>query len=140
MNKAMESHCVMKLEHLVFDRIDFQRKGFQTENKVQFQFGFNFEKRGSQNFVVHIDVNGTKENEYTFQVSASGYFSLSSENNLELMMHQNAVAIVFPYIRSQISLLTAQPEMKPVVLPPMNIAQMVEESMRDAANASYSDN
>lgn len=45
-------------------------------------------------------------------------------------MRQNAVAILFPYIRSQISLLTAQPETTPIVLPPLNIAQLVEDAMK----------
>ena len=49
-----------------------------------------------------------------------------------MIMYQNAVAIIFPYIRSQITLLTAQPGIDPVVLQPFNIAQMVEDAMKKA--------
>ena len=52
-----------------------------------------------------------------------------------ILIQQNAIAIVFPYIRSQISLLTAQPEVDPVILPPMNIAQMVKESIENQRKA-----
>lgn len=38
-----------------------------------------------------------------------------------------AVAIVMPYIRSEVSLLTAQPGVDPVVLSPFNIAEMMSK-------------
>ena len=74
---------------------------------------------------------GTKENEYKFVVRASGYFNVGEDiENRSAIIQQNAVAIIFPYIRSQISLLTAQPEVDPIVLQPFNIAQMVEDAMK----------
>ena len=48
----------------------------------------------------------------------------------DVIVRQNSVAIIFPYLRSQVSLITAQPEMEPVVLRPVNIAQMVEDAMK----------
>lgn len=130
MEEVFANDCVLKLNHLVFDRISFQRIGFSNRKKVKYKFGFGFEEKGEHDIVVHLDVLGKKEDEYQFQVSASGYFTLSSTDYKNLLMRQNAVAIIFPYIRSQISLLTAQPEVTPVVLPPFNIAQMVEDSMK----------
>ena len=50
------------------------------------------------------------------------------EGNAEdAIIQQNAVAIVMPYIRSEISLLTAQPGVDSVVLPSFNIAEMMSE-------------
>lgn len=116
MEEVFANNCVLKLDHLVFDRISFKRMGFASENEIDYKFGFGFEQRGEHNIVVHLDVIGRKEGEYKFHVSASGYFTLSSTNYKDLLMRQNAVAIIFPYIRSQISLLTAQPEVTPIVL------------------------
>ena len=133
----MENICVLKLNHLVFDEISFQREGFKNQEKLTFEFGFNFESTIEESFVAHIRVIGKKANEYSFVVSASGYFNISTEvAERDTIIHQNAAAIVFPYIRSQISLLTAQPEVDPVVLPPLNIAQMVEDSMKNANQAA----
>lgn len=129
MEEVLVNDCVLKLNHLVFDRISFQRIGFSNKKRIEYKFGFGFEEKGEHDIVVHLNVMGRKEDEYNFQVSASGYFTLSSDNNKDLLMRQNAVAIIFPYVRSQISLLTAQPEVTPVVLPPFNIAQMVEDAM-----------
>ena len=136
MEEVIANDCVLKLDHLVFDRISFKRIGFANDNGIDYKFGFGFEEKSEHDIVVHLNVIGQKEEEYKFQVSASGYFTLSSTNYKDLLIRQNAVAIIFPYIRSQISLLTAQPEVTPVVLPPFNIAQMVE----DAMNAEVEEN
>ena len=136
MEEVIANDCVLKLDHLVFDRISFKRIGFANDNGIDYKFGFGFEEKGEYDIVVHLDEKKKKEGEYKFQISASGYFTLSSTNYKDLLIRQNAVAIIFPYIRSQISLLTAQPEVTPVVLPPFNIAQMVE----DAMNAEVEEN
>ncbi|MBQ6986660.1 MAG: protein-export chaperone SecB, partial [Oscillibacter sp.] len=84
---------------------------------------------------------GTKEGEYEFTVEASGYFTmqgtpvdLTTEQKpvgIDILSKQNATAIIFPYIRSQISLLTAQPELEPVILPPLNIGAMVTQAEQE---------
>ena len=130
MEEVFVNDCILKLNHLVFDKISFQRIGFANKKKVKYKFGFGFEEQDEHDIVVHLNVLGEKEDEYKFQVSASGYFTLGSVDCKDLIMRQNAVAIIFPYIRSHISLLTAQPEVTPVVLPPFNIAQMVEDAMK----------
>lgn len=38
----------------------------------------------------------------------------------ESIVNTNTVAIMFPFIRSQVTLLTTQPGMTPIVLPPIN--------------------
>ena len=52
-------------------------------------------------------------------VKIVGIFGILEEESKRLK--PNAIAIIFPYLRSQISLLTTQPNMLPVVLPAMNI-------------------
>ena len=126
----MENNCILKLNHLLFDEITFNRVNFKSKNDLQVEFGFAFNKRENGEFVSSIRIIGTKKDEYNFVVRASGYFQISEAvEDSDILIQQNAIAIVFPYIRSQISLLTAQPEVDPVILPPMNIAQMVKESI-----------
>ena len=63
---------------------------------------------------------------------ASGYFVLDESSEYDrLILRQNAAAIVFPYMRSQLSLLTAQPEVDPLILQPVNIAQLVKETLEE---------
>ena len=129
------NNCVLKLNHLLFDKILFQRNGFKTDNKLEFSFGFNFKTDNPEEIIVHIQVIGTKKSEYRFEVAASGYFSyVGTKEKVDLMARQNAAAIIFPYIRSQITLLTAQPEMEAVVLPPLNIASIIKEAEKPEGN------
>lgn len=123
------NNCVLKFNHLVFDKISFQRENFSSDGKLDFTFGFNFDTKTPGEIIVHIKVSGVKESEYDFEVVATGYFSYTGEKTkINIMARQNAAAIVFPYIRSQITLLTAQPGMQPIILPPLNIANIIEEA------------
>lgn len=77
-------------------------------------------------------IEGNKQDEYTVLVRASGYFVLDESSEYDrLILRQNAAAIVFPYMRSQLSLLTAQPEVDPLILQPVNIAQLVKETLEE---------
>ena len=42
------------------------------------------------------------------------------------LIKENGVAILFPYLRSEITLLTTQPGFQPIVLPAVNIAKMFQ--------------
>ena len=44
----------------------------------------------------------------------------------ESIVNANTVAIMFPFIRSQVTLLTTQPGMTPIVLPPINTTKFEE--------------
>ena len=48
-----------------------------------------------------------------------------SQTEFDTMATKNTVAILFPYIRSQISLMTTQPGMHPIIIPPMNIVSLI---------------
>lgn len=46
---------------------------------------------------------------------------------LQDLINKNAVAILMPYLRSELTLLTAQPDTDSVILPPFNINKMLEK-------------
>ena len=49
----------------------------------------------------------------------------------DALVKANTVAIIFPFIRSQISLLTTQPGMKPIIMPPININSIIQSKTND---------
>lgn len=66
------------------------------------------------------------ENEILFvNVKCKALFHTEQEN--KGMLERNAIAIMFPYIRSYISTITTQPGMSPIVLPAMNIVAMLND-------------
>lgn len=53
----------------------------------------------------------------------------TNEDLKEKLVSQNSVAILFPYLRSQVSLVSTQPDIQPILIPPVNIAAMFDEAI-----------
>ena len=120
--------CVLKLNALVFDDIIFKRLGMHSDNDLEISFSVSIGTNISDQDIkkVSVKVMGEKREEHSFEIQASGFFAYEG-NAEDSIIQQNAVAIVMPYIRSEVSLLTAQPGVESVVLPPFNIAEMMNK-------------
>ncbi len=121
---------VLTLNKLVFDKIEFNRKGFKNKNEIEMGIEVQISRGIDDISKVTLILKGNKEGEYDFIISLSGYFSFDVEienKQAQDLINKNAVAILMPYLRSEVSLLTAQPETECVVLPPFNINKMLEE-------------
>ncbi len=122
------------LNNLVFDKIEFLRKGFKNENDIEFEMEIEIGKKEDEElYKVTLILKGDKEDEYIFEISVSGYFSYDEtcvldEQQREKVINTNAVSIMMPYLRSEVSLLTAQPETECVVLPAFNINNMMKHA------------
>ncbi len=72
-------------------------------------------------------------------LSAEATFSFDSNGNIleNPLIQRNTVAIMFPFIRSEITLLTSQPGMAPVVIPALNINKLLNDmnSNQDGADS-----
>lgn len=128
-----DAKSVLNLDKLVFNRMEFKRLGMKNENEPEFKMQVRIDKKQSEDiYKVTLDLNVNKEKEYTLEIELSGYFSFNTAETLDEekkknMICRNAVAIIMPYMRSQVSLMTAQPEMDCIVLPPFNIIAMLEQ-------------
>ena len=123
------------MEHIVFDELSFKRKGFkkQEEQDVQIQFGVAIDKIGDGKYRVSLKITADQPDEYTVEARISGFFSISESYELkDELLQKNAVAILFPYIRSELTLLTSQPEVTPIVLPTLNISAMIDNAQKKA--------
>lgn len=62
------------------------------------------------------------KSDLSVSVIAKAHFEYVAESYEmeENIVKTNTVAIMFPFIRSQVTLLTTQPGMTPIVLPPIN--------------------
>lgn len=124
---------VLKLEDLYFQKILFDRIGKKNEEDLSFQIQADIEENIKQShlYKVTLTVTGKKEEEYELQVSIVGIFSIDENANItedmrKTLIAKNTIAILMPYVRSQISLITAQPGVECVVLPPFNINNIVK--------------
>lgn len=132
--RGEKMQSALKLNRLVFDKIEFKRLGFQNENELVLEIESNISQRqDAEIYRITLILKGDKPDEYSFEVSLTGFFTIEESEDIseELkkdLVSKNSIAIMMPYLRSEVSLLTAQPEMECVVLPPLNINKMLEES------------
>ena len=129
-SKSIES--VLKLNKIVFDKIEFKRLGFENDNELELEIQSNISQRqDTEIYKVTLILKGKKPEEYTLEISLSGFFSIEADDELtedlkNTLVTKNSVAILMPYLRSEVSLLTAQPEVECVVLPAFNINNMLD--------------
>ena len=60
---------------------------------------------------------------FNIEVIIIGVFSLEVED--DVFIKENAVAILFPYLRSIVTTITANANIAPLVLPTVNVAEML---------------
>ena len=75
---------------------------------------YQMDDMGDGDYLVELTLRIADEEKYFFVEGSKGD-----------RFAQNMLAIMFPYLRSYVSLLTTQPEIPPIVLPTMNIVAMV---------------
>ena len=120
---------VLTLTKMVFDKIEFERKGFKNENELKFRLQVQIGKNRNSAYKVTLVLEGDKKDEYELQISLTGFFEIQnsgelSDSTVQALIEKNAVAILMPYLRSEVTLLTAQPETDSVVLPTFNINKL----------------
>ncbi|EET58169.1 hypothetical protein BRYFOR_09873 [Marvinbryantia formatexigens DSM 14469] len=120
-------NSILNLQKLVFDRIEFDRKGFKNTQELKFELQVQIGLNEDDTYKVTLVLKGTKQDEYNIDISLSGFFRVEGQvedKTVQDLIKKNAVAILMPYLRSELTLLTAQPDTDSVVLPPFNINKM----------------
>ena len=124
---------VLQLDKIVFDKIEFKRLGFSSEKELELEIQSNIsQKQNAEIYRVTLILKGNKPEEYIFEISLTGLFSFEAENMIQeelknTLVTKNAIAILMPYLRSEVSLLTAQPGIECVVLPAFNVNKILED-------------
>ena len=82
------------------------------------------EKDETDNYRILLGITVCNESKtLVAEAKCLGVFKTSNDNYP--LIERNAIAIMFPYLRSYISSLTTQPGMQPIVLPPINIMALL---------------
>lgn len=105
-----------------------------TEKSIELlpKLSRKIEKTNDENYSISIGVTLDQEDlPFSAQVSMTGRFLLQGIKNPEQTMKVNAAAILYPYVRAAISMLTTLANVSPVVLPPVNFVKLFEESAKE---------
>lgn len=119
------------LQDLFFDKILFERIEWnRNDNDISFALSLDIaNKVGEETYKIELSLKGKKDEEFIIELVLVGIFSLENSEDLnpefkETIIRENTVAIMLPYMRSQVAILTAQPGLDSVTLPIFNVSSM----------------
>lgn len=115
----------LNMSNLYFSRCEFEREAVIESTELETTINRNVSKISDHTYSVELNLE-MKSDDMHILVVANADFSIDSEDysNETVIINKNTVAIMFPFIRSQVSLMTSQPGMVPIVLPPINVNEM----------------
>jgi len=121
------SQSALRLKNIFFQDIQMENSGTKTKSVDDAKAGFRLEKPilDGQSLKVGLRCKVEIEGVLYLQLLLVGEFEGENEEFLKRMV-PNAIAIIFPYMRSQVTLMTAQPNLPPIVLPPININSLLK--------------
>lgn len=103
--------------------------------KIDFDISSNVEFIQDKNntFLLHLDARIFKDAEkngypFSMNINITGIFELESSEleNKEKFAELNAVAILFPYLRSLVSTYSSNSNVQPLILPPINVVKYMK--------------
>lgn len=118
------------LEKIEIIESSFRKKDLELDGlELGVNVGRSVTKLKENKYEVILNTTVADENEVIYvNVKGRAIFSTRQENMN--ILEKNTIAIMFPYIRSYISIITTQPGMPPIVLPAMNINAMIDDFNR----------
>ena len=117
----------IQINHCVFDEIRFKRIGFRNDKAPNndVNISVNIGTTDDTHYIVSLTLTTQREHEYDVLVKISAYCSVSEGTaNLQALLRENIPAILLPYARAELTMLTSQPETDPIVLPVINVHEL----------------
>ena len=148
MNENLENQTegVVTDQTMTFKVIDDEGKEIECETL----FTFESDETG-KNYIVYTDNTTDEEGNtkvyasiynpdedetkfpFSMQIEVIGFFVLSGEDRKAKIedFKANAVAILFPYVRSLISSYTANANVPPLIIPPINVNRLLKSKKEE---------
>ena len=121
---------------LILDKIEIIESSFRKKDgslddlELGVQVDHSLNKIGDDKFELILTTKVADQDEKVcVWVKGRAIFNTQQENMS--ILERNAIAILFPYIRSYISTITTQPGMAPILLPAMNIVAMLNDQKKN---------
>lgn len=123
----------LEMQDLYFPEYSFKYNKNQGNMNLTTSFNVNYAEKTDDKNQVRIELTTLIKDDrdlFELKLVALAFFKLNpeelSEKEASQILRTNTVAIMFPFVRSQVSLLTTQPGMTPILLQPINIDALVQ--------------
>jgi len=130
-----KGESILKLLHLYVDEMNYKgtEKLDDDDGEVSMRYSRDIFVAQDGAHAVRLGVEGNYANGATFCIFIVGIFKIEasesiSEEMTATLYQDNTVAIMFPFLRTQLSLLTTQPGISPIIIQPMNIVKLFSEA------------
>lgn len=122
---AIES--ALKMNYIFFPECLVKRERVIQNGSLNVDIKKNIEKNNDHEFTLKVILKVEKNDLYVSITCVAGFSFMGENEEIEdNLVRKNGMAIVFPFLRSQMTLLTSQPNMTPVVLPAININKVLD--------------
>ena len=94
------------------------------------RFARTIKKRSDDEYSLSLDVQIGGSGQpipFSLDISVEGVFSTNQVEDPEKAMKINATAILFPYVRALITMVSNLASIPPIILPPFNFAEMMND-------------
>lgn len=114
----------LQLQTLYVDSYNFKFLG-SPKGEIEVNVNFNVEDTFADDILtISLSSYIMARDRFELNVTLVGQFVLDA--GMVDKLKANAVAVMFPYLRSQVTLLTTQPNISPIVLPTININKLLQ--------------
>ena len=122
-----EAQSALHMTNIFFQEIHMETSGKKVADANNVQVGFRIGEPviDGQKLKVGLHCHAKIQDVMELHLLLVGEFQADDEEFLRRMV-PNAIAIIFPYMRSQVTLMTAQPNLPSIVLPPININALLK--------------
>ncbi len=131
-NIFQKSESALIAKKIFVEKMNFQRNQIASGviRLTQSSIGKNIDKLDEKEYKCSLTLKMSDEEETVdLEIVISGIFEFESELNAdqkEIIITKNTMSILFPYLRAQVTLMTAQPDIEPVVIPAININALLQ--------------
>ncbi len=128
--------AAFSIENYIFDQveIDLEKYNNKEDLKIDFQpTGFYDGHKKIFELIFEVKVYEEGEDRSFVRIRCKGMFSflnISSFEDIPKFFYANSIAILFPYIRAYISLVTTQANVPGIILPTLNLSKL-EDRLRN---------
>ena len=115
----------LQMKNFYFSRFSFVRDKVIKDGELNVDLQKNIISKGDHEYNIILTTTIEKD-DMNIELVAEAQFLYESDDysREESIINTNTVAIMFPFIRSQVTLLTSQPGMIPIILPAINTQKL----------------
>lgn len=124
----------LQMQDLFFSEFSFAQKRSGKPKQMHTNISVSYATKSDDKNQIKVQIDLTIKDdsgELSLFLRTIGFFKLTMENAEEAIAEQilkkNTVSIMLPYIRSQVSLITTQPGIVPIMLQPIDVNELIKD-------------